>query len=51
MNFRKMNDCSPWKSIFAKGSYFSMTLCVAIATVATQERKKMVYSRGLLALQ
>lgn len=40
LNLWKVNDCSPYKSSFANGSYFCMTLCVAIATVATQEREK-----------
>ena len=34
-----MNDSNPYNSSSANGSYFCMTLCVAIATVATQERK------------
>lgn len=36
---RKINDCNPCNSSTANESYFCMTLCVAIATVATQERK------------
>lgn len=31
--------CSPYNSSSATGSYFCMTLCVAIATVAAQVRK------------
>lgn len=40
LNEWKMNDCNPYDSFSANGSYFCMTLCVAIATVASQERKK-----------
>lgn len=34
-----MNNCNAYNSSSANGSYFCMALCVAIATVATQERK------------
>lgn len=34
-----MNEWDSYNSSSANGSYFCMTLCVAIATVATQERK------------
>lgn len=34
-----MNACNPYSSSSANGSYFCMTLRVAIATVATPERK------------
>lgn len=45
-----MNNCGPYNSSSANGSYFCMTLCVAIATVATQIKENLVYSRGLLAI-
>lgn len=34
-----MNKCNPCNSSSSNGSYFCMTLCVAIATVATQGRE------------
>lgn len=51
MNLGKTNDCRPWKSIFSNGSYFSTTLCVAIATVATKERRKWFIQGAYLVLQ
>lgn len=42
-NGRRLSDHSPCSN----GSYFCMTLCVTIATVATQERERGFIQRML----